>query len=123
MYKEHYHANKSGLEMQRQTKHAGERQFHSRIIVRRWYNLLILLEIDHCVEYLRETLMCKPDISLVTFRWINNTTQHPDEPAAFYPTNFDVSPHECMNWEAVNDWAEQRAFNLYDVDLLDRPML
>ena len=65
--------------------------------------------------------MCKPDISLVTFRWINETAQHPDEPSAFFPTNFDSCRHECMNWNSLNDWARQRVFNLYDVASLDRP--
>ncbi|KAF2658526.1 hypothetical protein K491DRAFT_702775 [Lophiostoma macrostomum CBS 122681] len=98
MYKEYYHSNISGVALQRQLKHA-----------------------DHCVEYIRESLMCKPDISLVTFRWINDTAQHPKQPASFYPTNFDVSEHDCMKWEILNDWAGRRVFNLYDVDLLDRP--
>jgi hypothetical protein len=65
--------------------------------------------------------MCKPDLSLVTFRWINNTAQHPDEPQAFYPTNFDSGLHECMKWEPLEEWAAERRFNLFDVDLLDRP--
>jgi hypothetical protein len=65
--------------------------------------------------------MCKPDISLVTFRWINDTAQHPEQPSSFYPTNFDVSEHDCMNWDILDDWAGRRAFNLYDVDSLDRP--
>jgi hypothetical protein len=76
---------------------------------------------DHCIEYIRETLMCKPDISLVTFRWINDTAQHPDDPSAYYPTNFDSSQHECMEWESLDNWAGNRAFDLYDVDSLDRP--
>ncbi len=76
--------------------------------------------VDHCVEYLREALMCKSDISLVTFRWINNTAQH-DDPSAFYPTNFDASLHECANWEALDSWASTRMFDLYRTELLQRP--
>jgi len=98
MYKEHYHSGKTKLQMQREAKHA-----------------------DHCVEYLRESLMCKPDLSLVTFRWINDTSQHPDEPEAFYPTNFDAGLHECANWGSLNAWAEERVFDLYNVELLNRP--
>jgi hypothetical protein len=65
--------------------------------------------------------MCKPDISLVTFRWINDTAQHPSDPDSFFPTNFDSSLHECMNWDALDDWAGQRMFNLYDLSVLNRP--
>lgn len=118
MYKEHYHANTSGTAMERQMKHAGK-SFTSASI--RKHRILALNITDHCIEYLRESLMCKPDISLVTFRWINDTAQHPDEPSVYYPTNLDSSQHECMEWESLNDWAGKRVFNLYDVDLLDRP--
>ncbi|KAI1505680.1 hypothetical protein F5X99DRAFT_404715 [Biscogniauxia marginata] len=77
--------------------------------------------VDHCVEYIREALMCQPDMSMVTFRWINNTAQHEDK-SAFYPTNFDTSMHMCANWEALDSWAEERTFNLFEVDMLQRPM-
>ena len=64
--------------------------------------------------------MCKPDVSLVTFRWINNTAQH-DDAAEFYPTNFDASLHECANWELLESWATERVFDLYRIDSLQKP--
>jgi hypothetical protein len=64
--------------------------------------------------------MCQPDLSLVTFRWINNTAQYEDK-SAFYPTNFDVDMHKCANWEALDSWAAGRMFDLFKVDLLQRP--
>lgn len=64
--------------------------------------------------------MCQPDLSLVTFRWINNTAQHEDK-SAFYPTNFDVSMHTCAKWDLLDEWAGARRFNLFEVDLLQRP--
>ncbi|EED12773.1 conserved hypothetical protein [Talaromyces stipitatus ATCC 10500] len=97
MFKEHYYANKDETSMAREEKHA-----------------------DHCVEYIRESLMCQPDLSMVTFRWINNTAQHQD-PAEFYPTNFDVDIHRCADWQHLDQWAGERAFDLFQVDLLDRP--
>ncbi|KAJ3474801.1 hypothetical protein NLG97_g9689 [Lecanicillium saksenae] len=98
LFKDHYHKGKTGDDMARQEKH-----------------------VDHCVEYIREALMCQPDLSMVTFRWINNTAQHEDK-SGYWPTNFDVDTHRCANWEALDSWAGQRAFNLFDVDKLDRPM-
>ncbi|PYI32663.1 hypothetical protein BP00DRAFT_145250 [Aspergillus indologenus CBS 114.80] len=98
MFKEHYYADRDEAAMAREWKHA-----------------------DHCVEYIRESLMCQPDLALVTFRWINDTAQHTAAPAEFYPTNFDVDTHRCADWEALDRWAGQRAFDLSRVDLLDRP--
>lgn len=77
--------------------------------------------IDHCLEYVREHVMCQPDLSLVTFRWINNTAQHPDFPAQFYATNFDASEHTCAKWEPLDAWAGTRVFNLSNLDQLQRP--
>lgn len=64
--------------------------------------------------------MCQPDLSMVTFRWINNTAQHENK-SEFYPTNFDVSMHKCANWEVLDSWAGQRMFDLFQVDRLQRP--
>jgi len=33
----------------------------------------LTLSIDHFLEYLQEYVMCQLDLSLLTFRWINNT--------------------------------------------------
>jgi hypothetical protein len=64
--------------------------------------------------------MCQPDLSMVTFRWINNTAQHEDK-TAFYPTNFDVDLHTCAVWQHLDSWAGERMFDLFEVDLLQRP--
>lgn len=97
VFKEHYHADKTGDAMAREKKH-----------------------VDHCIEYIRESLMCQPDLSMVTFRWINNTAQH-DDKAGFWPTNFDVDMHTCANWESLDAWAGERMFDLLEVDKLQRP--
>lgn len=98
MYKEHYHVNKTADAFLREKKHA-----------------------DHCVEYIRESLQCNPDLALVTFRWIRNTAQHPEEPDAYFPTNFDRALHHCANWEALDQWAGGRKYDLFDVEGLQRP--
>jgi len=64
--------------------------------------------------------MCKPDLSLVTFYWINETAQHAD-PSARYPTQNDDCLHECANWESISAWAGERVFDLYRTDLLRKP--
>lgn len=74
------------------------------------------VHVDHCVEYIRENLMCHPDISLVTHHWITS-----DE--GWKPSNKDQAPHECMNWDALNEWAGQRVLDLYRVDQLKRPSI
>jgi hypothetical protein len=93
---------------------------HYRIANRILLAKLVVSDSDHCVEYIRESLMCQPDLSMVTFRWINNTAQH-DDKSAFYPTNFDVDEHTCANWQHLDAWTGERMFDLFRVDLLERP--
>ncbi|MCJ1327360.1 hypothetical protein MMC10_004029 [Thelotrema lepadinum] len=97
-YKEYYHANKSSAAMTREIAHS-----------------------DHCIEYVREYITCKPDLSFITYHWINDTAQHPDEPQVSYPTTWDHALHECANWEAVDAWAGERRIDLWDYELLERP--
>ncbi|KAM3087045.1 hypothetical protein ACMFMF_000978 [Clarireedia jacksonii] len=100
VYKDHYYASASEARLALEAGHA-----------------------DHCIEYIRENLMCKPDISLITYRWVNGTrgNEKIGESKAPLPSNKDLSDHECVNWERINSWAEDRAFDLFRLDLLQMP--
>ena len=70
--------------------------------------------IDHCLDNLRQLIMCKADVSLQTYDWLDNT------PRPF--ANFKIE-HDCYNWNALNDWAKERSFDLYDNATLLHPTL
>lgn len=53
----------------------------------------------HCVEMLRQTLMCHGDMSLVTYNWVRGR----EAPFA----NFN-GVHQCRNWEGLKEWMEER---------------
>lgn len=72
------------------------------------------LHIDHCIENLRQNLMCKADVSLLTFDWIdNNRAPQP---------HFDIE-HECKNWESIDGWAKDHAFDIFNEQTLIHPTL
>ncbi|RAH55362.1 hypothetical protein BO85DRAFT_479814 [Aspergillus piperis CBS 112811] len=50
----------------------------------------IFFHLDHCVDILRQTLMCNDDLSLVTYNWVQGL----EIP---YP-NFNTY-HTCKNWD------------------------
>ena len=73
-----------------------------------------ILHVDHCIDTLRQTLMCHGDIALHTFDWIPHYRR--PEP------NFNVV-HECRNFEAIYDWAEKHSVPTLAGDVLIHPEL
>lgn len=72
------------------------------------------VDVDHCIDNLRQNIMCKGDVSLVTFDWV-------DEDRAPKP-NFEIQ-HECRNWERIDMWAKEHAFDIFDETTLVHPTL
>ncbi|KAK2001891.1 hypothetical protein LX36DRAFT_652900 [Colletotrichum falcatum] len=70
--------------------------------------------IDHCIDNIRMTLMCKADISLGSYDWVDNNRRP--------LTNFHTE-HSCYNWDLVNNWARDHSFDMYDNTSLVHPFL
>ena len=52
--------------------------------------------LDHCIDILRQVIMCNGDTSLLTFHWVkDNPFPYPD---------FNTW-HQCRNAEQILDWA------------------
>ncbi|KAF2236011.1 hypothetical protein EV356DRAFT_543004 [Viridothelium virens] len=70
--------------------------------------------LDHCLDDIRQALMCHADISVFTYDWI---------PSYRKPLpNFKVA-HECVDWELLGNWTRERSFSLYDQKSLIHPDL
>ncbi|KJK63524.1 protein of unknown function DUF3328 [Aspergillus parasiticus SU-1] len=65
------------------------------------------VHIDHCLEYWREAAMCRGDTTLATFRWVDGL-----------PYSRVYSDHECVNWEALDQWARSRMVDMSDYGML-----
>ncbi|KAH6663001.1 hypothetical protein B0J14DRAFT_645053 [Halenospora varia] len=50
---------------------------------------------DHCVDVLRQHLMCAPDLNIYTFHW----TKHSPVPFFDLKTN-----HKCIDWNHFDSW-------------------
>jgi len=55
---------------------------------------------DHCINYLRQAIMCNADITPVVWKWEN--WRHKSIP------RFDV-PHTCRSWDSIYQWAVDHA--------------
>jgi Mycotoxin biosynthesis protein UstYa len=57
---------------------------------------------EHCVDSIRQRLMCTADDAVVTFRWVKDVPG----PYPFFNTN-----HVCHDYEAMLGWTQARAAN------------
>lgn len=70
--------------------------------------------LQHCVEMLRQTLMCHGDISLLTYNWVEGRSMpHP---------NFNTV-HTCKKWDTLIQWNMQRDVSVEWVDGVGRKVL
>lgn len=53
---------------------------------------LIPYHVDHCIDEIRQSLMCHADITLLVSDWID------DYPGPW--PNFNVN-HNCVNWDSI----------------------
>lgn len=69
---------------------------------------------DHCIDDIRQALMCHADPSILTFDWLPNWRSP-------WP-NFAID-HTCVDWNALDDWAAKRSFSVFDQKSLVHPEL
>ncbi|KAI1310107.1 hypothetical protein F5Y03DRAFT_392539 [Xylaria venustula] len=55
---------------------------------------------DHCIDYLRQSIMCHGDVTPITFEWNSEISNY----LAHHSTE-----HQCRNFDKIFDWAEGRA--------------
>lgn len=55
--------------------------------------------VEHCLDLLRQVLMCHGDVALHTYQWLD------DRPAP-WPT-FQTT-HQCRKWERIVEWSRGR---------------
>ncbi|KAK8119644.1 uncharacterized protein PG998_004270 [Apiospora kogelbergensis] len=58
---------------------------------------------DHCLEYWRQSVMCRGDTTLGTFFWRDGV-----------PTSRVYTDNECVDWHKLDHWARQRKVNMAD---------
>jgi hypothetical protein len=62
--------------------------------------LLKFDHLDHCVDSIRQSLMCNADISVIPFQWIEEEQQLAARATV---------PHVCRNFTRIQRWAQERA--------------
>lgn len=68
---------------------------------------------DHCIENLRQSLICHPDTSFTTFVWT-----HTDPKPVLDVRRFE---RQCADWEYFVSGLENRVVSYEEVDRLRNP--
>ncbi|KAG2051345.1 hypothetical protein BDR06DRAFT_1022753 [Suillus hirtellus] len=56
------------------------------------------IHLDHCIEMLRQNIMCRADVTMLTYDWVEGVKDP-------FP-NFEI-PHRCRNFEKVLSWVDE----------------
>lgn len=105
LHLDHYHPEYNEYDHYRQRFHIGK--LYTKPIHFSHHNAN---QKDHCIEFLREALMCNADTSIMTFRWVE---QFP------IPVSNLWSKHQCVKWDMVENWADNRRVNLSEPGIID----
>lgn len=63
--------------------------------------------VDHCIEMLRQVIMCNSDMHVVTHDWVDHTT-------GAWP-DFSVN-HQCRDYEKLMSWIDGARLMTSDSD-------
>ncbi|PMD16630.1 hypothetical protein NA56DRAFT_692412 [Hyaloscypha hepaticicola] len=69
---------------------------------------------DHCLEIIRQGVMCRGDIALVPMHWQSSSPK----PIADFS-----APHKCVDWEALMEWSKPRFLDILRPNYLKHPVL
>jgi hypothetical protein len=58
------------------------------------------VSLDHCLDMLRQYLMCKSDLTLISSYWINTTWR-------IKPFPKFATRHQCRNFDDILNWAKE----------------
>ena len=72
-----------------------------------------LIGVDHCMEMLRVSIMCKGDPSLSTFQWLPGNSSH--------LTAVAHGHHQCVDWDRLMTWVRNRAVPIFEPGVLVEP--
>lgn len=69
---------------------------------------------DHCIDLLRQTLMCHGDISLHPFEWIDDYR---------FPWPTERTEHQCRSWDKLVAWSKAHSIPDLEGPILTHPIL
>lgn len=68
---------------------------------------------EHCIELIRQSLVCRADTALITFHW-GDTVKLPQPDTTLL--------HKCVDWDYLMGRTEQHRINLFEEGMMVHPV-
>ncbi|EED16330.1 conserved hypothetical protein [Talaromyces stipitatus ATCC 10500] len=68
--------------------------------------------VDHCIETLRQGIMCRGDVSLATYTYLQGSND---------VTARSWGSHQCIDFESLTAWTRERAVDIFRPGVLPNP--
>ena len=86
---------------------------------------------DHCLNILRQTVQCNPDLSILPMQW--GATYAPGLPTmpvitdsnnrTRLPIGLDEGHHQCVQWDKIDGWMQERSLDVFAPGVIVHPTL
>lgn len=70
---------------------------------------------DHCIETLRQGIMCRGDVSLATYTYLGNSSYTQGVTARTW------GPHQCANFDDIMKWGQDNFVDMFAPGVLMDP--
>ena len=67
---------------------------------------------DHCIETLRQGIMCRGDVSLATYSYVKGTSS---------VTARTWGHHQCLDFDSLTSWIKARSVDIFQEGVLFPP--
>ncbi|KAK4166853.1 hypothetical protein QBC43DRAFT_349569 [Cladorrhinum sp. PSN259] len=75
-------------------------------------NDLLRQHTEHCLDYLRQYVMCNADTTLITMHWLEKHRK---------PAARDLGEHKCVVWDDIDQWMAKHSFDPLQPGVLKHP--
>ncbi|KAM7184129.1 protein of unknown function (DUF3328) domain containing protein [Naviculisporaceae sp. PSN 640] len=74
----------------------------------------VIEHVDHCIDNIRQRLMCTADVGLIPFYWVNETGRIGTDP------DFQQA-HTCRDFKKLHAWMKEHSMEFPNVTIMPRP--
>lgn len=76
---------------------------------------------QHCIEMMRESIICRADTTLSSFEWIKPEEGNPSDDSRPRLTVVAKGLRRCVDWRNLRKWNDERSIDAFKPGILTGP--